>query len=353
MNKKQILLIIIFSLIFGAIGSWLFTRYIIPKLNTIQFFVKYNLAPKPGPLVINTREEIRVNEGADAIAAIQKAQTWTVAVLSGKQIISGGLVLTSDGLIASTKAVLNQPQLQIKFFDGSIAKAIVKSEDPASDLVFLSAQPSQNLATAVFGAPKDLALGQRLAVLYPSFGDSQENAFIAYLSSQFTNFDYQKIFSSEEQSQTFSIDRASSQDGAVVISLDGNVQGIFSKGSIISAETIKSAMNSYFNNSGKIIRNFVGLNYQYIPKALSLLNNQVEGVILKKNSNAAAVLPGSPAEQAGLQEGDIIVAVAGIQIDSDNSFEELLSKYNSGQVINLSVFRGGTIKELLLTLKSK
>src|SRR4051812_13660982 len=108
MTRKHLASLVIGIILLGGISGWFFVRYLIPKLNTIPFLVKYNLAPSAGPLVINTREEVRVNEGSDSIAAIQRVKPWQVGLLAGTDplhtdIKGTGVIITSDGLIATTK----------------------------------------------------------------------------------------------------------------------------------------------------------------------------------------------------------------------------------------------------------
>jgi S1-C subfamily serine protease len=52
------------------------------------------------------------------------------------------------------------------------------------------------------------------------------------------------------------------------------------------------------------------------------------------------VVPGSPADEAGLQEGDIIVAVDGRQVDDDHTLPDLINAHRPGDTIELAVLRG-------------
>jgi len=64
----------------------------------------------------------------------------------------------------------------------------------------------------------------------------------------------------------------------------------------------------------------------------------------------AAIVPGSPAEKAGLKEGDIITAVNGTRIDGTSSVDEVLSQYKPGDTVTLDVLRDGQTIQLSLTL---
>ena len=61
----------------------------------------------------------------------------------------------------------------------------------------------------------------------------------------------------------------------------------------------------------------------------------------------------SPAQQAGLAEGDVIIAIDGDQTSSVEELVAMLAQYQPGDEINLSVMRAGEALELTLTLASR
>ena len=346
MSKKAIAFVILSSLILGAIGASIWQRYLVPELNTVPFLVRYNLAPRSaGPLVINTTQQIRVNEGSDTIAAVQTVEPWTAAILSAGQVIGGGLIVTSDGLIATTQEAELQPNLAVKLFDGTIfSGAAVVASDPSSSLVFVKINAS-GLATANFGSPQNLQLSQRMLALLPSGGDSQATDIVSYLSSTLNYINYSQTFSSEKNQRTFGVGAIQNiMPGATIFSSDGAVQGISSGSEIIAAGTIQSALNSYFNNRGKIVRNLIGINYEYISKINAQLNSQKQGVVLKRSATAPAVVLGSPAQKSGLLEGDIIYAIDDTQIEANNNFEDLIQRHKPADIIKLSIQSGKILK---------
>ncbi|MGQ9554069.1 MAG: S1C family serine protease [Anaerolineae bacterium] len=54
------------------------------------------------------------------------------------------------------------------------------------------------------------------------------------------------------------------------------------------------------------------------------------------------VVPGSPAEQAGLQRGDVILAVNGEEIGPNNDLREALNRYRPGDTVSLEIRRWRT-----------
>jgi putative serine protease PepD len=77
------------------------------------------------------------------------------------------------------------------------------------------------------------------------------------------------------------------------------------------------------------------------------------GAAVAKNSStagAAPIVPGSPAAKAGLQAGDLIMAVNGTPVASVNQFVATIANYAPGDTVTLTVNRGGQNKSIKLTL---
>jgi S1-C subfamily serine protease len=74
-------------------------------------------------------------------------------------------------------------------------------------------------------------------------------------------------------------------------------------------------------------------------------------IIKGQTQNDLAVIPGSPADKAGLTENDIILEVDGTKIDDKHSLAFLLSKYEIGDTVNLKVYTKGNEKEVKVKLE--
>lgn len=64
------------------------------------------------------------------------------------------------------------------------------------------------------------------------------------------------------------------------------------------------------------------------------------------------VLPGSPAEKAGLQEGDILIAMSGIEIKKDNekALMEIRKTWKPGRAVQYTIQRDGQAKKIEIVL---
>ncbi|HAO81455.1 TPA: hypothetical protein DCQ82_01955, partial [Candidatus Veblenbacteria bacterium] len=99
---------------------------------------------------------------------------------------------------------------------------------------------------------------------------------------------------------------------------------------------------------------YLGIRYVLVTPELAKANKlEVDyGALLIKGQTTTdlAVVPGSPADKAGLTENDIILEVDGQKIDQEHSLVKSLAKYQPGQTVKLTVYSKGETKDVTVTL---
>ncbi len=99
-------------------------------------------------------------------------------------------------------------------------------------------------------------------------------------------------------------------------------------------------------------RPYIGVNYLAIDR--NVANDRDlpidYGVLIVPSATNPAILPGSPAQMAGLQAGDIITAINGRRIDANNGLDDVLSQSQPGDQLTLMVLRDGESLILSVTL---
>jgi S1-C subfamily serine protease len=107
----------------------------------------------------------------------------------------------------------------------------------------------------------------------------------------------------------------------------------------------------------KLARPWLGIQYRALDaasaKELSAPIDYGAYLYVLPGSSEQAVVPGSPAEKAGLRQGDIVTSLDGQRIDSANSLEDLLLTKAPGDVVQLEVLRAGDTVTLSLTLGTR
>jgi len=108
---------------------------------------------------------------------------------------------------------------------------------------------------------------------------------------------------------------------------------------------------------GRIIKPFIGLNYVMLDKKLQKQYTLSVGagalVVRDHNPGAVAIVPGSPADKAGVQENDVIVELNGEKVLEDMDLRDLLQKYPVGSEIELTVLRKDQQLKLKATLEER
>jgi 2-alkenal reductase len=119
-------------------------------------------------------------------------------------------------------------------------------------------------------------------------------------------------------------------------------------GFAIPGNTVKSVVDQIISK-GSVVRPFLGVSWQWITPDIA----QANGLSVQYGAYISRVASGGPAAKAGLQRGDIITAIGGQALDDNHSFINVLLNYKPGDVITLTVFRGGQNKQLSLTLAER
>jgi Trypsin-like serine proteases, typically periplasmic, contain C-terminal PDZ domain len=97
---------------------------------------------------------------------------------------------------------------------------------------------------------------------------------------------------------------------------------------------------------GSVQHPFIGITYRAIGSQLQASQN----LSVDHGALVSKVTVGSPADKAGIKQGDIILALDGQDIDLDNTLFSLLSKHNPGDKVKLTVLRAGKNSTVEVTL---
>jgi 2-alkenal reductase len=98
------------------------------------------------------------------------------------------------------------------------------------------------------------------------------------------------------------------------------------------------------------------MKYPYIGIRYSQIDGDIaaqEGLTVQNGALVADVEPGTPAEQAGLQPNDIITAVNGVSLAQENSLRYMLTQFQPGDTVELTVLRNGEEIKIPLTLATR
>lgn len=277
-----------------------------------------------------------------------------------------GFVVSEDGYVVTNRHVVEEdPNAQYTVFtsDDKEYAAKVLARDPLNDIAVLKIE-AEDLPYLEFGDSEDLNLGQSvIAIGNPllEFTNSVSKGVISGLARSIVAGDMSGR--SEQLEGVIQTDAAINpgNSGGPLIDLTGKVIGM--NVAVASAEnigfslpgnTVRKVVESVREN-GEIVRPYLGVRYVPVTEALKKANNlEVDyGIVISKGTTPEelAVLPGSPADKAGLEENDIVLEIDGKKVDKENSLARMIANKNVGQEVVLTVLSNGKEKKVKVKLE--
>lgn len=169
--------------------------------------------------------------------------------------------------------------------------------------------------------------------------------------------------STENLSDLFQTDAAINEgnSGGPLVNINGQVIGLNTAvasnaqniGFSIPINDIKGLISSVLSN-GKVQQPYLGVRYVSLTADLAYQYNLSvnQGAYVVPSTDNSSVIPGSPANKAGLKEKDIITKVDNADIDSRTSLTSALSQHKVGETVNLTVVRGDQTLQIKVKLEA-
>ncbi len=283
-----------------------------------------------------------------------------------KQEVGGGsgFFVSADGLVVTNRHVVDDEQAEYTVLtnDGKKYSAKVLAKDSALDIAVLQVD-EKNLPYLSFGNSDALKLGQTVIAIgnaLAEFRNSVSVGVVSGLSRSITagdGFGRSELLDNVIQTDT-AINPGNS--GGPLLNLLGEVIGVNvavqrgaeNIGFALSSNTIKGIIDSV-KEKGEIVRPYLGLRYVQINGILQEKNNlSVDyGVLVQRGESPEelAVLPGSPADKAGIVENDIILEVDGVRLTEGKSLASAIRQKQVGQTIKVKLLHRG--KEKIVDIK--
>ena len=285
-----------------------------------------------------------------------------------KEIGGGsGFLVTEDGLIVTNKHVVDDKDAIYTVFtnDGKEHEAKVLAKDPVLDIALIKISGS-GLPFLALGNSDKIDVGQSVIAIgnaLAEFRNTVSVGVVSGLSRSITAGDHSG--NSELLDHVIQTDAAINpgNSGGPLLDLSGQVigvnvavaQGSQNIGFALPINSIKSAIDSV-KSTGKIVRPFLGVRYVVVDAEMKDKNNLTVdyGVLVKPGAAASdlAVIPGSPADKAGIVENDIILEIDGVKLDDKTSLASIIREKSVGQVINVKILHKGVEKTVSVTLEA-
>ncbi|MDE2312334.1 MAG: trypsin-like peptidase domain-containing protein [Patescibacteria group bacterium] len=391
--RVSIAVVVILSLLFGILGGSLSSYY----------FLRSGLSGQPAATIRN--QQVTLDEDSAIIDVVKKASPAVVSIIisqdlskvpgygldpnqydpfyfffGGRQMqpqpqasapnvqevgAGSGFFVSPDGLILTNKHVVadDTASYTVITSDGKSYTAKVLAKDPLNDLAVVKID-IHNAPYLSFADSSKLQIGQRVVAIGNSLGQYQNTVTSGIVSgigrSVTAGGDNQ---GTEQLSGVIQTDAAINpgNSGGPLLNVSGQVVGVNTAidqqgqlvGFAIPSRDAQRDINS-FQTNGKIINAYLGVRYVMVTPTLAQQQNlgRDYGALLVHGQGMTdyAVVPGSPADNAGLVENDIILQVNGQKVDQDNILSSVLKNYGPGDTVTMRVFHRGSEKDVKVTL---
>ncbi len=321
-----------------------------------------------------------VNQDKPAVVEITNEQTSVSQLSAPVPVGTGsGFIYDNQGHILTNNHVVQGAQSLVvtlpdgRTFKGNDVKLV--GTDPLTDLAVLQIT-GDNLPVIQVGDSSQLQVGQWVVAVGYALGlEGQPTVTQGVVSALNRSVQEPSDNSSNNpfsQSQTagpylFDVIQTDAainpgNSGGPLVTLDGTVVGINTLeagsaepgvqsqgiGFAIGINTAKKIANEIVL-TGKATHPYVGVEYVPLSAAVAAQLN----VTYTQGDYIQDVVSGSPAETAGLQKGDIVTQIDGQDLKTDSSFAETVDNHKPGDVVSLTVVRGGQTQQIKVTLGTR
>jgi putative serine protease PepD len=292
----------------------------------------------------------------ESVVSIQVESQGGGAEGSGVVLDTEGRILTNNHVVADASTV------QVTLSDGRVFDADIVGTDPATDLAVVQlSDPPSDLSPATFGDSSEVVVGEPVMALGNPLGlaNTATTGIVSALDRPVTAS--AEDGSDQVVTNAIQIDAAVNpgNSGGPLFNASGEVIGITS-----SIATLSGGMQS--GSSGSI-----GLGFAIPSNLASQIGDQLVadgtaehaflGVSLqdetataddvtRRGAGVVEVTPDSPAGDAGIQQGDVIVAIDGDAVNGSASLTAFVREKEAGDESVLTVVRDGSTREITVTL---
>jgi serine protease Do len=314
--------------------------------------------------------DVRIQESSAVIEAVDNVTPAVVTIQSSGGGLLGsasgtgsGVIFDANGWILTNRHVVEEAsELTVVLNDGRQFDGVVYGIDTLTDLAIVKVEAT-DLPVAPIGSSADLELGQlAIAIGNPlGYENTVTTGVVSGLGRRITASDATQT-SAETLNNLIQTDAAINpgNSGGPLVNSAGQVIGVNTAvsqdaqglGFAIPIDVAKPIMEQALRGED-LVRPWIGVYYVPVDPALAAeqdLPVEYGALIGTTTGGGEAVFPGSPAEEAGLRAGDIIVSVDGEQLSADTDLSMLILPHAPGDTITLRVLRDNSATDVEVTL---
>jgi len=263
--------------------------------------------------------------------------------------LGSGFIVEKDGYIITNNHVVDgASEIKVKLADGRESTARVIGRDPKTDLALIKISTFlKDLPTLTLGDSDAIQVGDWVLAVGNPFGleHTVTQGIISASGRVIGSGPYDNFLQTDAPINP-------GNSGGPLINMKGEVVGINSAivaagqgiGFAIPSNTAKRIV-AQLRETGKVVRGWIGVSIQTVTPgiATALGLKEARGVLVSDT------MPGGPAEQGGLQKGDVIISFDGKKVNEPKDLSWIVAETPVGKEVDVKVIRDG--KEMDLKLK--
>ena len=298
---------------------------------------------------------------AEAVAAKAMPSVVSVNVTTDSgQGLGSGVILDTDGDIITNYHVIDGATSVSVTIDGKSYEASVVGSDSSSDLAVIKADLNGDSVTPIeVGDSSQLNVGSWVMTIGSPFGLDQ-SVSEGIVSALYRNELLQSSSGDTIYTNLIQVDAAINpgNSGGALVNDQGQLVGI---STLYSSSTESFAGIGFAipgNYAVQIANKIISgqeVTHAYIGLSMQTVNAQnarSNGLSVNQGAYVAEVVSGSPADEAGIEKGDVIVAMDGEEITSADGMVLAVRSHDIGDTVTVTVVRGNETKDLTVTLGS-
>ena len=280
---------------------------------------------------------------------------------SREATVSGsGFILSEDGYIVTNYHVIQVAEesnlpIRVLLYDGTEYEASIVGREDVNDLAVLKIEAT-GLSPVTMGNSDELQVGDEVYAVGNPLGELEFSMSTGHVSA------LNRVISTEgaDNISMFQLDAAVNpgNSGGPVYNTKGQVVGVVTaKYSDTDVEGLGFAIPS--NDALRIAEDLVNNGYVTGKAYLGIWTDERYNAMVAQyydmplGAYVAEVSPGSAADQAGLESGDIITAVDGQQVESSTDLRNLIRQYSAGDSAELTYFRAGESRSVRIVFDER
>ena len=257
---------------------------------------------------------------------------------------SGFIIDKSGYIVTNNHVVAGADTIKVILKDDTEYDAKIVGRDPVTDIALIKVAAKVNLPTVPMGSSEKLRVGEWVAAIGSPFG--LEHTVTAGIVSA-----KGRVIGSGPYDDFIQTDASINpgNSGGPLINMRGEIVGINTMiiaggngiGFAIPIDQAKDII-AQLKTGGEVTRGWLGVTIQDLKGNLA----EYYGVQDKSGVLVASVVPGDPADQAGIQPNDIITKVGDKKITTSRDLTNLAAKLGVGDTARVTVLRDGRLKTL-------